>query len=81
MDRPSLSTPSSTIGFVALITLNVAREARVERLVYLSVFQVDRAVNVPHFAVKSGAERMLEGIGFGATILRPTYTIDNEAMV
>lgn len=65
----------------AIITLNVAREANVERVVYLSVFQADRAVNVPHFAVKSGAERMLEAMGFGATILRPTYFIDNEAMV
>ena len=65
----------------AIITLNVAREAGVERVVYLSVFQADRAVNVPHFAVKYGAERMLEAMGFGATILRPTYFIDNEAMV
>ncbi len=65
----------------AIVTLNVAREAGVERVVYLSVFDADRAVNVPHFAVKSGAERMLEAMNFGATILRPTYFIDNEAMV
>lgn len=65
----------------AIITLNIAREAGVDRVVYLSVFQADRAVNVPHFAVKSGAERMLEAMEFGATILRPTYFIDNEAMV
>ena len=65
----------------AIITLNVAREARVERVVYLSVFEADRAVNVPHFAVKYGAERMLEGMGFGATILRPAYFIDNDVMV
>jgi uncharacterized protein YbjT (DUF2867 family) len=65
----------------ALITLNIAREAGVGRVVYLSVFDADRAVNVPHFAVKSGAERMLEAMDFGATILRPTYFIDNEAMV
>lgn len=65
----------------ALITLNVAREAGITRVVYLSVFEADRAVNVPHFAVKFGAERMLEAMGFGATILRPTYFIDNEIMV
>lgn len=65
----------------ALITLNLAREAGVDRIVYLSVFDADRAVNVPHFAVKSGAERMLAAMDFGATILRPTYFIDNEAMV
>ncbi len=62
----------------ALLALNIAREAGVERVVYLSVFEADRAVNVPHFAVKHGAERMLEQMGFGATILRPTYFIDNE---
>lgn len=65
----------------AIITLNVAREAGVERVVYLSVFGADEAVNVPHFAVKRGAERMLEAMRFGATILRPTYFIDNEVMV
>lgn len=65
----------------AIVALNVAREAGVDRVVYLSVFEADRAVNVPHFAVKSGAERMLEAMNFGATILRPTYFIDNEAMV
>jgi uncharacterized protein YbjT (DUF2867 family) len=65
----------------AIIALNIAREAGVERVVYLSVFDADRAVNVPHFAVKFGAERMLEAMGFSATILRPTYFIDNEVMI
>lgn len=65
----------------AIITLNIAREAGVERIVYLSVFGADEAVNVPHFAVKYGAERMLETMGFGATILRPTYYIDNDVTV
>jgi len=65
----------------AIITLNIARESGVERVVYLSVFEADRAVNVPHFAVKFGAERMLVQMGFSATILRPTYFIDNELMI
>ncbi|MBX3543269.1 NmrA/HSCARG family protein [Chelatococcus sp.] len=65
----------------AIITLNIARESGVERVVYLSVFDADRAVNVPHFAVKSGAERMLQQMGFSATILRPSYFIDNEHMI
>lgn len=65
----------------ALVTLNLARDAGIDRVVYLSVFEADRAVNVPHFAVKYGAERMLEAMGFSATILRPTYFIDNEVMV
>lgn len=64
----------------ALITLNVARACGVERVVYLSVLHSERFVNVPHFAVKRGAERMLEQMGFSATILRPAYFIDNELM-
>ncbi|WP_374473123.1 SDR family oxidoreductase [Phenylobacterium sp.] len=65
----------------ALIVLNVAREAGVERVVYLSVIHAEGWVNVPHFAVKSGAERMIAGMGFSATILRPAYFIDNELMI
>ena len=65
----------------ALIALNVARKAGVERVVYLSVIHSDHFVNVPHFAVKSGAERMIERMGFSATILRPAYFIDNELMI
>lgn len=65
----------------AIITLNIARELGVDRIVYLSVIHADRFVNVPHFAVKSGAERMIEQMGFSATILRPSYFIDNEHMI
>ncbi|EMN1932002.1 NmrA/HSCARG family protein [Burkholderia ambifaria] len=65
----------------ALIALNLARESGIERVVYLSVFDADRFVNVPHFAVKSGAERMIEQMEFSATILRPAYFMDNELMV
>ena len=65
----------------AIITLNLAREAGVERVVYQSVFDAEGAVNVPHFAVKSGAERMLAAMDFSATILRPSYFIDNEVMI
>lgn len=65
----------------ALITLNIARESGVDRVVYLSVIHADRFVNVPHFAVKSGAERMIQQMGFSATILRPAYFIDNDLMI
>ncbi|EJC83660.1 putative nucleoside-diphosphate sugar epimerase [Rhizobium leguminosarum bv. trifolii WSM2297] len=65
----------------AIITLNLAREAGIERVVYLSVIHADRFVNVPHFAVKSGAEQMLKQMDFSATILRPSYFIDNEVMI
>ena len=65
----------------ALIALNLAKEAGVERIVYLSVIHSDVYVNVPHFAGKFGVERMLEHMGFSATILRPAYFMDNELTI
>ncbi|CAO4148454.1 NmrA-like domain-containing protein [Methylorubrum aminovorans] len=65
----------------ALITLNVAREAGIKRVVYLSVIHADVYVNVPHFAGKFGVERMIEMMGFEATILRPAYFMQNELTV
>jgi uncharacterized protein YbjT (DUF2867 family) len=65
----------------ALIALNLAREAGVERIVYLSVIHSDRYVNVPHFAGKFGVERMIEQMGFNATILRPAYFMNNELTI
>lgn len=61
----------------AIIAIPIACDADVGRVVYLSVFDAARAVKVPHFAAKFGAERMLVQMGFGATIPRPTYFIDN----
>jgi uncharacterized protein YbjT (DUF2867 family) len=63
----------------ALIALNLARQAGVERIVYFSVIHADRYVNVPHFAGKYTAERMIIEMGLPATILRPAYFMDNDA--
>ncbi|WP_306027606.1 SDR family oxidoreductase [Stappia sp. MMSF_3263] len=65
----------------ALIALNVARETKIERIVYLSVIHSDIYVNVPHFAGKFGVERMIEQMGMNATILRPAYYMDNEITI
>jgi uncharacterized protein YbjT (DUF2867 family) len=65
----------------ALVALNVARAAGVERVVYLSVIHSDVYVNVPHFAGKFGVERMIEQMGFSATILRPAYFMNNELTI
>ncbi len=65
----------------ALIALNVAREAGIERIVYLSVIHSDIYVNVPHFAGKFGVERMIKQMGLNATILRPAYYMDNEITI
>jgi uncharacterized protein YbjT (DUF2867 family) len=65
----------------ALIALNVARQAGVDRVVYLSVIHSDLYVNVPHFAGKFGVERMIEQMGFSATILRPAYFMNNDVTI
>jgi uncharacterized protein YbjT (DUF2867 family) len=65
----------------ALIALNVARDAGIDRIVYLSVIHSDIYVNVPHFAGKFGVERLIEQMGLNATILRPAYFMDNEITI
>jgi uncharacterized protein YbjT (DUF2867 family) len=65
----------------ALIALNLAREAGIERIVYLSVIHGDVYVNVPHFAGKFAVERMIETMGFNATILRPAYFMNNDLTI
>jgi uncharacterized protein YbjT (DUF2867 family) len=65
----------------ALIALNLAREAGIERIVHLSVIHADRYVNVPHFAGKYAVERMIETAGMAATILRPAYFMNNDLTI
>jgi uncharacterized protein YbjT (DUF2867 family) len=65
----------------ALIALNKAHEAGVNRVVYLSVIHSDLWANVPHFAGKYGVERLIERMGFRATILRPAYFMNNDLTI
>jgi uncharacterized protein YbjT (DUF2867 family) len=65
----------------ALIALNLAREAGIERVVYLSVIHADKYTNVPHFTSKHTVERMIESLDIPATVLRPAYFMQNEHMV
>lgn len=62
----------------AMITLNLAREAGVRGVVYLSVFKGADYTDVPHFTGKYTVERMIERCGLAATILRPAYYIQND---
>ncbi len=63
---------------LAMIALNLAREAGVRGVVYLSVFKGAEYTDVPHFAGKHTVERMIERCGIPATILRPAYYIQND---
>jgi len=65
----------------ALTTLNLAREAGIERIVYLSVIHADVYANVPHFTGKHTVERMMESLDMPATILRPAYFMQNDEQV
>ena len=65
----------------ALNTLSIAREAGVKGVVYLSVTRSDQYTDVPHFAAKYAVERMIEALDLPATILRPSYFIQNDVML
>lgn len=65
----------------ALLTLALAREAGIARVVYLSVIHADLYTDVPHFTGKLAVERMIEDTGLPATILRPAYFMQNDLML
>lgn len=64
-----------------LQTLSLAREAGIERVVYLSVIHADRFTDVPHFTGKFTIERMVESLDLPVTVLRPAYFMQNEVTV
>lgn len=65
----------------SLQALNVAREAGIQRIVYLSVIHADLYTDVPHFAGKHTVERMIESLDLPATILRPAYFMQNDIAI
>lgn len=62
----------------SLQALNVAREAGIQRIVYLSVINADLYADVPHFTGKLTVERMIERLNLPATVLRPAYFMQND---
>jgi uncharacterized protein YbjT (DUF2867 family) len=62
----------------ALITLSLARDAGIQRFVYFSVFNSEAFTDVPHFTGKYTVERMLRQYNMPATILRPSYFMQND---
>jgi uncharacterized protein YbjT (DUF2867 family) len=63
----------------ALLAFNVAREAKVKHLTYLSVYQAERFPDVPHFIAKHTVETALKAFEIPFTILRPGYFYQNDA--
>jgi uncharacterized protein YbjT (DUF2867 family) len=64
----------------ALGTLDLAREAGIQRIVYFSVFNSARFDDVPHFASKYLVERVIDAQAIPATVLRPAYFMQNDLM-
>ena len=62
----------------AMLTLNLAREAGIKRVVYFSVFNAETFTNVPHFTGKHAVERMITDLGIPTTILRPNCFMQND---
>jgi uncharacterized protein YbjT (DUF2867 family) len=56
---------------VTISALNLCREQNIKAIAYLSVFRVDETPDVPHFASKFAAERMIKAFNMPVTILRP----------
>jgi uncharacterized protein YbjT (DUF2867 family) len=64
----------------AINTLGLAREAGVQGVVYLSVTRSAEFTDVSHFIGKYAVEKMIEQLDLPATILRPSYFFQNDAM-
>jgi uncharacterized protein YbjT (DUF2867 family) len=62
----------------ALLMLNLAREASIERVVYFSMFNADTFLDCPHASAKYATEQMIRKFGIPATILRPNYFFQND---
>lgn len=64
----------------AMLTLNVARDAKVKGIVYLSGFKASQFADVPNFANKAAIEHMIDACHLPATLLRPLYYFQNDAV-
>lgn len=62
-----------------LFAVTAARIARLKRLVYMSVQDLDKAPWLPHFGGKIGVEAGVKASGAAWTILRPNNFYQNDA--
>lgn len=62
----------------ALLTLDLAVEAGIKRVIYFSMFHADVFLDCPHACAKYATELMIEKFGIPATILRPNYFFQND---
>jgi uncharacterized protein YbjT (DUF2867 family) len=62
----------------ALTAYGLARRTGVKHITYLSVFQVDRFLDLPQFASKAVVEEAIKKYDVPFTILRPGYFMQND---
>lgn len=62
----------------ALLTLDLALEAHIKGVVYLSMFHADVFLDCPHACAKYATELMIHKLQVPATILRPNYFFQND---
>ena len=75
-----VNTVSPTEVYEGLLSACAIREAKVKRVVYVSVQDADVAAWLPHFGGKIGVEQALLKAASPATILRPNNFYQNDYM-
>jgi uncharacterized protein YbjT (DUF2867 family) len=61
-----------------MLAVSAARDAKVKRIVYMSVHQIEQAPWLPHFGGKIGVEAAVRASGAQWTILRPNNFYQND---
>jgi uncharacterized protein YbjT (DUF2867 family) len=62
----------------SLIAYGLAKKAGLKQVTYLSVYQADQFLEVPHFAAKYAVEDAMRSGKMPYAILRPAYFLQNE---
>ena len=62
----------------SLIAYGLSKKAGLKHVTYLSVYQADQFLEVPHFAAKYAVEEAIRAGRMPYTILRPAYFVQNE---
>jgi uncharacterized protein YbjT (DUF2867 family) len=65
----------------ALLTIDLAVDAGIRRIVYFSAFNADLFFDVPHFTAKHTVEQMIAMRGIPASVLRPAYFFQNDGLL
>jgi len=61
-----------------LFAINGIRKSRIEKIVYMSVHELDKGLHLPHFGSKLAIEQAIKKTGIPYTILRPNNFFQND---